>query len=249
MKTFLMADGAVGTQVFDYLCREFPRDLGFVASAQENALLDAARTRGIPSAMFDPGEEFLAAVHAAGGEEGFNLGVLAWWPKIVKEPLLSLPKYGFLNFHPSYLPYNRGKHYNFWALVEQCPFGVTLHLVDSGVDTGPVVAQRILPYDWTDTGQTLYERAQSEIVALFRDTYPSLRDEPVRGNPQNLDEGSFHRASELDPASQIDLDTSYTARDLFNRLRARTFAGKPACCFTDHGHTFEVRVEIKKVES
>lgn len=249
MKVLLMADGAVGAQVFDYLRREFSADLGFVATTAENELHFAAQAQGIPTAVFSDGGEFLAAVSEAGASEGFDLGVLAWWPKIIKEPLLSSPKYGFLNFHPSYLPHNRGKHYNFWALVEQRPFGVTLHLVDSGIDTGPIISQRLLPYDWTDTGGTLYERAQREIVALFRDTYPSLRDTPVSGFPQNLEEGSSHRARELDIASLIDLDTSYTARDLLNRLRARTFAGHPACRFIDDGQTFEVRVEIKKAES
>src|SRR5205807_7477144 len=39
-----------------------------------------------------------------------ELGFLAWWPEIIRDPLLTLPRRGWINFHPSYLPFNRGKY-------------------------------------------------------------------------------------------------------------------------------------------
>src|SRR3989304_8837124 len=82
-----------------------------------------------------------------------ELGILAWWPYIIKDPILSITRLGILNFHPSYLPYNRGKNYNFWAIIEDAPFGVTLHFINNGVDNGDVVFQSRIEKTWEDTGK------------------------------------------------------------------------------------------------
>ncbi len=182
-------------------------------------------------------------------EAGFfnpDIGVLAWWPKIIRRPLLAMPKQGFINTHPSLLPYNRGKHYNFWALVEQAPFGVSLHFVEEETDSGDIVTQANLPYDWGDNGATLYAKACHETVRLFKETYPIIRTLTIPRHKQDLSQGSFHYAWELEPASVIDLDQHYKARDLLNLIRARTFPGHPACWFSDAGSDYEVRIEIKR---
>lgn len=246
MRLLMMADGEVGSRSLDWLIQAHPEDLAVVVAASENEL--AKRARGAGCATFVGTDS--AEIASFCGEVGdLDLGVLAWWPKLVKPPLIGLPAQGFINFHPSLLPFNRGKHYNFWALVERAPFGVSLHFIDSGVDSGDVVAQRRLSYDWTDTGGTLHRRACDAMFELFRDTYPALRSGDIPRTAQDLSAGSFHRASEIEAASRIELDRSYPARELLDRLRARTFPGYPACRFEDGGETYEVRVEITKVEN
>jgi len=175
-----------------------------------------------------------------------DLGVLAWWPYIIKEPILSIARLGLLNFHPSYLPYNRGKNYNFWTIVEETPFGVSIQAVDGGVDTGPIAFQSRIDKSWEDTGETLYEKAQKEMVRLFIESFPSIKSGNIPKATQDLSRGSFHKASELDPASCIELDKLYRARDLLNILRARTFQPHPGAWFIENGEEYEVRVEIKK---
>jgi methionyl-tRNA formyltransferase len=175
-----------------------------------------------------------------------DLGILAWWPHIIKEPLIKIARLGMLNFHPSYLPYNRGKNYNFWTLVEETPFGVTLHFIDQSVDSGDIAFQSRIEKTWEDTGKTLYEKAQKEIVHLFIKNFPKIKHGDIPRIPQNKGEGSYHRSSELDPMSHIDLDESYKARDLLNLLRARTFPPYPAVWFVENGQRYEVRVKITR---
>jgi methionyl-tRNA formyltransferase len=177
-----------------------------------------------------------------------DLIVLAWWPYIVKAPVLGMPRLGCLNLHPSLLPWNRGKHYNFWNLVEEAPFGVSIHWADAGVDSGDVAFQADIPKAWEDTGETLYRKAQAGVVTLFRECFDEIRAGRIPRQPQDRSRGSFHRASELEPASRIELDHGYTARALLNLLRARTFPPHPAAWFTDGGQTFEVRVQIRRAE-
>ena len=177
----------------------------------------------------------------------FDLGLLGWWPYIVKDDVLSLATRGYLNFHPSYLPYNRGKNPNFWTLVEGTPFGVTLHWVDGTVDGGDIAFQRKIEKTWEDNGQTLYEAGVKEIISLFDENFSLIAAGDIPRLPQQ-EQTRVHYAKELGPASQIDLDKTTTARELLNLLRARTFAGFPACRFTDDGGTYEVRVEIRKAD-
>ena len=112
----------------------------------------------------------------------------------------------FINTHPSFLPYNRGKNYNFWALVEQVPFGATLHFVDEGIDSGDIIAQTHIPYGWEDNGGTLYKKAKNAIVSLFKEEYPSIRTLKFPRSKQNLDKGSFHNSEEMGVLSLIDLE-------------------------------------------
>ncbi|MBT9138991.1 MAG: Linear gramicidin synthase subunit A [Syntrophomonadaceae bacterium] len=176
-----------------------------------------------------------------------DLIILAWWPYIVKENLIKIPRIGCLNFHPSYLPYNRGKDPNFWSIVEDVPFGVSLHFVDTGIDSGDIAFQSVIEKSWDDTGKTLHEKALKEIVKLFKDNFQQIKSGKIPRKPQDLSHGSFHRRSELDSASMIDLDRSYRARDLLNIVRARTFYPHPAAWFVDNGEKHEVRIEIKRV--
>lgn len=179
---------------------------------------------------------------------GLDLIVLAWWPYILKPELIGIPRLGCLNFHPSFLPYNRGKHYNFWAIVEGAPFGVTIHWVDVAVDCGDIAFQSRIATSWEDTGATLYYKAQEEMVRLFTEKFAEIKAGRIPRIPQDLARGSIHRARELEEASRIELDQTYPARALFNLLRARTFPPHPAASFIDEGKRYEVRIEIKRVD-
>lgn len=241
----IMADGDVGEACTRWLIETHREDLALIVTTATNAISAAADAAGLPAVIFEDSAQIATLISESGVAP--DLGLLMWWPRIIKPPLLGLPKRGFVNTHPSLLPHNRGKHYNFWAIVEQAPFGVTLHLVEEGVDTGAIIAQVPLRHGWEDTGQTLHTRAREAIVALVKRTYPMLRNGAYEIRPQDLTQGSFHKASELEPASRIALDAPTTARELLNRLRARTFPGYPGCRFDDDGRTYEVTVSIKDV--
>lgn len=243
MKLLLLADTKVGLNALKFLIANYPDDLGLVITTGKNEIYQTAKSTGIEVDVFDDSK---IISNCENGLARFDLGILAWWPRIINNALIKVPKNGFINFHPSLLPYNRGKNYNFWAIVENAPFGVTLHFVDSGVDTGDIVAQRLIPYDWTDNGGSLYLKAQKEIMKLFYETYPKIRSLNISRQPQQKSEGSYHNSSELEPASRIDLDKEYVARDLLNRLRARTFEGHPACWFEHENERYEVRVQITR---
>ncbi len=239
-----MADQSVGFEITQWLLSEHIQDISLVVTTSENKILDLAKQFNVNALVFESTNQIYAAMTESNVD--FDIGFLVWWPKIIKQPLLNMPKHGFINTHPSFLPHNRGKHYNFWALVEQSPFGVSLHFVEDGIDNGDIVAQAIIPYDWEDNGESLYSKAKDAMVNLFKETYPVIRNFNIVRQKQDINGGSFHLANEINKASQINLDDNYRARDLLNLLRARTFPTNPACWFKDGINEYEVKIEITR---
>jgi methionyl-tRNA formyltransferase len=242
----LFADADVGERFLAHVAREYPGDIGLLVVQPGSGVERWARANGFQVHVDDgrPAEESLRQALSA-----CTVGLLCWWPRLIPADLLALPRRGFVNTHPSLLPHNRGKHPNFWAIVEQRPFGVSLHEVTPGIDAGAVVAQAGLPVGWEDNGQTLHERSRQAMFDLLVEFYPVLRAGSWSSSRQALDQGSFHLGRELEEASTIVLDRQYSGRELLNLLRARTYRGHPACRFVDGGLQYEARVEIKKVES
>ncbi len=241
-----MSDGPVGLEMVKWIVDNYRDDIAVVVTVSENKIFELAKQNNITCLIYNSSEDLVKTLKELNTD--FDLGIMAWWPKIIKEPLISYPKNGFLNTHPSLLPYNRGKNYNFWALVEECPFGVTIHEVESGVDSGAIIAQDKIEYDWEDNGETMYKKAFSGMIELLKKSYPDIRKLDYKKTKQDFSKGSFHHSKELDEVCRLDLDKKYSARELLNLLRARTFTGYPACFFTDGDNKYEVRVNIKKVK-
>lgn len=82
--------------------------------------------------------------------------VVAAYGKILPPPVLETPSHGCLNLHPSLLPEYRGPSPVVTALLDgQANTGVTLMLLDPGMDTGPIIAQRGYSVSPEDTAETL----------------------------------------------------------------------------------------------
>ena len=105
---------------------------------------------------------------------------------ILRTDVLSLFPSRAVNLHISYLPWNRGADPNLWSFVDDTPKGVTIHFLDEGVDTGDVIAQRLV--DFGDLCQhtlaTTYQRLHTEIQMLFKACWPGIRTGTCARVPQ-----------------------------------------------------------------
>ena len=71
---------------------------------------------------------------------------------IIREEVLSASQHGVINLHAGLLPRNRGCNPTQWAILnKEFETGVTLHEMDSGIDTGPIIDQRKIPILFDDT--------------------------------------------------------------------------------------------------
>lgn len=89
---------------------------------------------------------------------------------IIRPDVLAIPTKGVLNIHGALLPNNRGSNPIQWAIINrQYQTGVTLHEVDSGLDSGPIIDQIIVPIGiadtWIDVRNTLVAATDTLIQA------------------------------------------------------------------------------------
>lgn len=177
----------------------------------------------------------------------YNVDVvfLLWFPYIISKELIENVNVGFINTHPSLLPYNRGKHPYFWSMIDNTPHGVSMHFITENIDDGDILFQKEIRHDISYTGKELYEICSKEMVNLFKENYENVLDGKYISKKQDLKRGKFHYGKEIDIISNIDLEKKYKARDLINILRARTFGrDKESAYFYDRDKKYNVNIDI-----
>lgn len=165
---------------------------------------------------------------------------------IVPEEILDIPSEGCLNLHSSYLPYNRGANPNVWSIVDDTPAGVTIHWMDSGIDTGDIIARERVSIEFSDTGKDLYERLEDAQVELFQEVWPEILSGELAELSQSEEAGTSHQASEFDELCQLDPDEEVRVKDFLNRLRALTYPPYDNAEIEIDGETYYVEIDITK---
>jgi methionyl-tRNA formyltransferase len=149
-----------------------------------------------------------------------HLGVCCGFAPILSPDVLRLPRWGWVNVHRSYLPYNRGLDPLQWALVDGTPAGVTIHVMTEAVDAGPIVAQREMPLLPTDNFDSLETRSDALVLDLFRAAWPRLRAGDVAGVPQDEDLATYHTWDDCKALRRLDLNATMKVGRVVDILRA-----------------------------
>lgn len=197
-----------------------------------------------PERVFDGSQLRKPEVMASVRRVAPDIGVSVLFDYILKPEFLSIFPQGVVNLHPAYLPYNRGQYPNVWSIIEGTPSGVTLHYVDDKIDTGDIIAQREIPVDLVDTGETLYQKLERASIELFKETWPQIKSGGAPRIPQSGEPGSYHRTRDVEAIDEIDLDGTYVAHDLINILRARSFPPYEGAYFNHQGHKVYLRLQL-----
>ncbi|CRH89648.1 putative methionyl-tRNA formyltransferase [Chlamydia trachomatis] len=164
---------------FQVIAEQFPVE--FVFSDHRNAyVLERAEQLGVPSYTFELKEfdskaDYEEAIVELLAEHEIDLVVLAGYMKIVGSTLLSAYEDRIINIHPAYLPEFPGAHgiEDAWnAGVAES--GVTVHWVDSGVDTGKIIKQVRVPRLADDTIESFEARIHEAEYQLYSEVLESL---------------------------------------------------------------------------
>ena len=149
-----------------------------VSDVADAGILRIAEEFGVQSAYLPPGrfrtkmepeaEEALARMLQAAS---VDLVVLAGFMRVLKAPMLDAFPHRIINIHPSLLPKFPGLEAWKQALAAgEAVTGCTVHYVDSGVDSGAIIAQREVPILPNDTAESLHARIQ----IAERELYPEV---------------------------------------------------------------------------
>ncbi len=132
-------------------------------------------------------------------EDEFDLIICFGYRHIIKKEQICKSSAPIINLHVSYLPWNKGAHPNFWSHYECTPSGVTIHEIDSGIDTGNIIYQRYVNFkDKEDTFALTYRRLLIEIEDLFNKNIDSILSKNWKSKPQRR-VGSTHKVADLPP--------------------------------------------------
>jgi len=152
-----------------------------------------ARARGIP--VHEPGSpntpDFIAVVRRLEPDIFLAVG----YTNLLKAELLAIPRLLAANFHASLLPAYRGKHPLYWALQNgERWVGLTVHVMDQGLDTGDIlyqVREAVLP---GDTVADLYERIMVQSEPLIGRLLAEAETGTLTRRPQGTEGASYYGA-------------------------------------------------------
>ena len=202
----------------------------------------------LPSARIIVGKDFRSAESVAllrKIDPDYIIGI--HYPYIIPKEVLEIPHRGFLNLHPAYLPYNRGWHTPSWAIIDGTPYGATLHFMKEQLDQGDILAQKKLAIDQTDTANSLYQKALALEYDVFVDFWSRLVSGTYIPTPQDHTKMTSHKKSDMAGIQEIDLNKTYPAREIIDKLRALTTnsIAEAAYIIVD-GKKYSIQVHIEE---
>jgi len=180
------------------------------------AVVPAARRLGLPLAQPDKlgGEEFSNRLRALAPDAA----VVVAYGRLISPRVLSLPRFGFVNVHPSLLPRHRGPSPIEWAILSgDAETGVTTMLLDEGMDTGPILLQRSSPVGPRERAPELESRLARLGAELLVETLVGLARGSIAPKPQ--DDALATTTGKLERRMGR-IDWKSTAEELARRCRA-----------------------------
>ena len=137
------------------------------------------------------------------------------------------------NIHFSNLPKYKGMYTSVMPLLHgECIAGVTLHKIDSGIDTGDIITQYLFNIDLHDTARDLYYKYLHNGLRLFKDTIQSLIVGNFQAKQQDYLYSSYFSKESID-FSKIRIDFKKTSFEIHNQLRAFIFQEYQLPCIGD----------------
>jgi methionyl-tRNA formyltransferase len=171
--------------------------------------------------VYEPARLRAFAAEIAG--ERFDLFVLASYGRILPAELLALPPLGALNVHPSLLPKYRGASPIQSAILHgERTTGVSIMLMDAGMDTGDVVVAREVALGADETYGELHDRLAQTGADLLREALEAADAGELRGAPQS-GEATLTRLIERD---DLLIDWGWPAERIARTVRA--YSPQPA---------------------
>ena len=151
--------------------------------------------------------------------------VVAAFGQVLPQSVLDIPAYGCVNIHPSLLPKFRGASPVAAAILAGSVFtGVSIMLLDKGLDTGPVLARAQIPVSAQDTTGLLTAKLSLIAAQLLLEVLPRWLGGELTPQPQNEAEATFCGQVTKEEG---EIDWSLPAVEIWRRVRA--FHPWPGC--------------------
>lgn len=119
-------------------------------------------------------------------KENIDLTIIHAFMKLLPAYLFSAPRLGSINIHSSLLPRYRGPSPTYWVLKNrESVTGLTCHVIDQGMDTGPVISQVTVAVVPGDTIGSIIEKQKEVLELLISESLARITDPDFTPTPQD----------------------------------------------------------------
>lgn len=177
-----------------------------------------------------------------------DLGVLVAYGQIINQEILKYFKFGIINLHPSLLPKYRGPSPIQYALLnDENITGVSLIKLEKGLDSGPILAQKIINITKNDYYLDLSNKLSVAGAELMIDTIPKYLDQQIRLIPQDEAHATFSKIIHRNDGEISLADIKNNPHKIFTELKA--FSPWPGIYFTYRNKRFKIiKANLKNSE-
>lgn len=232
LKIGYFADGPWSHEAFKMLIVDKDISIQFVCvryDTQDDTLKNYCREHGIPCLKHKNvnSDEFIQSIQ----EYGCDLLVSMSFNQIFRSNLMNIFPLKAINCHAGKLPFYRGRNILNWALInDEKEFGITVHFIDEGIDTGDIIAQETYCIDDNDSYSTLLEKAYTGCAdILFGAVRLFVTNNVVRKPQSEIHPVGFYCTQRK--VGDENIDWNQSSRDVFNFIRAICKPGPQARAF------------------
>lgn len=179
-------------------------------------------------------------------EYNCDLFVSMSFNQIFKNKIIDPTKYKIINCHAGKLPFYRGRNVLNWVLInDEKEFGITVHYVDEGIDTGDIILQRNYNISDKDNYKTLLDRSYLECANILYDSILMFKNGPVQAQKQTELYNQGFYCSQRKTGDEI-LNWNQKSREIFNFVRAICDPGPNARTYLKNKEMKISKVELIK---
>jgi methionyl-tRNA formyltransferase len=215
------ADGPWAHHAFQSLIRDAYIEIAFICVRYDSAdqvLIEYAAAYNIDLLKHSNinSQDFLAKVK----KYHCDLFVSMSFNQIFRSQIIGMPRLKTINCHAGKLPFYRGRNILNWALInDEKEFGITVHYMDEGIDTGDIILQRVYPITDADDYQTLLQLSHVECASCLYDAIHSV----IKGEAKRIHQTDIHPVgfycAQRKAGDEI-INWNQNSRELFNFVRA-----------------------------
>ena len=230
MRIILIGQALFGKDALDVLIKQGENIVGVITVSGKagQPLMELAENNGFPvlqpKRLKDPGAVEWVRARTP------DLLVLAFVTDFVPKEMIETATHGGINYHPSLLPKYRGGSAMNWAIISgEKETGVTIHQIDEGVDTGPIIIQEKVPIDADDTLKNLYFQKLYPLgIKMVADAVRLIREGKASPKIQDHSVGSFQPVIK---ESDVVIDWELSTRKIHDLIRGSNPAPGAATFF------------------
>jgi methionyl-tRNA formyltransferase len=221
-RTLIFGYGELGVTAAETLIDAGAEVVGLVAPSNRTGpdvdlVRSFAAQQGLPVYLQPPRKQSAPFVEQL---RALNLDIILVWSysMILPPDVIDVPRLGCVNVHGGLLPEYRGGHVMQWAIINgETETGVSLHYIDEGVDTGPVIAIKRFPIEWEDDAATVRQGLKAAGQELLKEWWPAIATGTAPREQQDEFRAAYYRLRTPDDGL-IDWRASNT--DIYHLVRA-----------------------------